>query len=199
MIISIIGNNASGKTTLAETLGQLPRLTAYFESHTDRPYQALFSVDPHRFALKNQLDYLLARAEQEQEIRAAGGIGVQDGGLDQDFHLYTRLFHHKGFLDKDEFLLCERAYLSLRAGLPAPELYIYLTAPLDTLRDRLQARGRSIDLNTIVTIDDLPTLQGYLEEWTAKISPPPLTLGADEVALSSPEFVSGLETAIQGK
>jgi deoxyadenosine/deoxycytidine kinase len=195
MLLSIIGNNASGKTTLAKALDTQPGFTAYLESHTDRPYQALFSKDPQRYALHNQIDFLLSRAEQESEIRSAGGIGVQDGGLDQDFFLYTYLFHHKGFLTDKEYDLCRRTYWTLRAGLPVPEAYIYLVAPLDTLRTRLLARNRKIDLNTIATLDDLPTLQEYLDAWVAEISP--ITLQADQIDFSSAEFIAGVAERIR--
>jgi deoxyadenosine/deoxycytidine kinase len=168
-LITIVGNNASGKTTLTQTLCREAGFNAYLESHADRPYQPLFSQDVRRYALPNQIDYLLRRAEQESRIRTGAAVGVQDGGLDQDFHLYTRLFHHKGFLDDQEFDLCRRTYQALRRGLPAPDLVVWLRAPLDLLRQRLQARARMIDLNQIVTLDDLALLEGYLEGWLGKI------------------------------
>jgi deoxyadenosine/deoxycytidine kinase len=195
MLVSIIGNNASGKTSLAAALDREPGFTAYLESHYDRPYQSLFSQDPARYALPNQIDFLLTRAEQERALRAAGGIGVQDGGLEQDFYLYTQLFHRKGFLTAKEFDLCRRLYATLRASLPAPEVYIYLTAPVELLRNRLLARGRVIDLKSIVTLDDLPILQDYLDTWVVGISP--LALQAEEVELDSPEFVSDLAARIR--
>lgn len=164
-LITIVGNNASGKTTLAKALSQEAGFTAYLESHVDRPYQPLFAKDVHRYALPNQLDYMLRRAEQERHIRSGDTVGVQDGGLDQDFHLYTHLFHHKGFLDDQEYDLCRRMYEALRAGLPTPDLVVWLRAPLDLLRERIQARARMIDLEQIATLDDLPVLEGYLEEW----------------------------------
>jgi deoxyadenosine/deoxycytidine kinase len=170
-LITIVGNNASGKTTLTKTLCREPGFAAYLESHEDRPYQPLFSQDVYRYALPNQIDYLLRRAEQESRIRAESAVGVQDGGLDQDFHLYSRLFYHKGFLDDQEFALCRRTYHALRRGLPAPDLIVWLRAPLDLLRQRLHARARMIDLNQIVTLDDLPLLETYLEEWLGKVEP----------------------------
>ena len=196
MLVSIIGNNGSGKTSLAAALGREPGFNAYLESHYDRPYQGLFSQEPERYALPNQLDFLLARAEQERDSRAAEGIGVQDGGLEQDFYLYTHLFHRKGFLTAKEFDLCRRTYNVLRAGLPAPEVYIYLYAPLEMLKDRMQARGREIDMKTIVTPEDLPALQAYLDAWVAGISP--LALQAEDVTLDSPEFMRGLAARIRG-
>ncbi len=107
-LITIVGSNASGKTTLAQAICQQTGFTPWLESHEDRPYQTLFSKDVRRYAQPNQIDYLLRRAEQERQIRAGKNTGVQDGGLDQDYHLYTRLFHHKGFLDEREFALCQR-------------------------------------------------------------------------------------------
>jgi len=164
-LITIVGNNGSGKTTLAQALGRLSGFHAYLESHEDRPFQPLFSKDVKRYALPNQLDYMLRRAEQERQIRDGEAIGVQDGGLDQDFYLYSRLFHHKNFLDDREFSLCQRTYQTLRAGLPAPDLIVWLQTPLELLRSRLQARARMIDLEQIVTLEDLPRLDVYLEEW----------------------------------
>lgn len=164
-LITIVGNNGSGKTTLARALSEVSGYRAFLESHEDRPYQPLFSKDVRRYALPNQIDYLLRRAEQEREIRAGEFASVQDGGLDQDYHLYTRLFHHKGFLDDQEFSLCQRIYRAFRAGLPAPDLIVWLRAPLEQLRLRLQARARMIDLEQIVTLEDLSVLEGYLAEW----------------------------------
>jgi deoxyadenosine/deoxycytidine kinase len=177
-LIAIVGNNGAGKTTLANALARLPRYTTYLESHEDRPYQPLFSQDVHRYALPNQLDYLLRRAEQEREILAGEGTGVQDGGLDQDFYLYTHLFHRKGFLDDLEFSLIERTYRALRAGLPGPDLVVRLSAPLDVLRQRLLARARTIDLAQIVTLNDLPVLEALLDDWLI-VHPPRQLLEID--------------------
>ncbi len=194
-LITIVGNNASGKTTLTQSLCREPGFTAHLESHEDRPFQPLFSQDVHRYALPNQIDYLLRRAEQESRIRAESAVGVQDGGLDQDFHLYSRLFHHKGFLDDQEFELCRRTYHALRRGMPAPDLIVWLRAPLDLLRQRLQARARMIDLNRIVTLDDLPLLETYLGEWLGGIEPDRLL--TVEVSAKNHRFIDTIKAITQ--
>jgi deoxyadenosine/deoxycytidine kinase len=170
-LITIVGNNGSGKTTLARALGRQSGFRIYLESHQDRPYQPLFSKDVRRYALPNQIDYLVRRAEQEHQIRNGIHTGVQDGGLDQDYYLYTKLFHYKGFLEDREFSLCQRTYQALRAGLPVPDLIVWLRTPLELLRARLQVRARIIDLEQIVTLDDLPVLEGYLMEWLDDVNP----------------------------
>ncbi|MGD2028208.1 MAG: deoxynucleoside kinase [Anaerolineales bacterium] len=185
-LITIIGNNGSGKTTLTRALGNQPGFTACLESHADRPYQHLFSQDVFRYALPNQLDYLLRRAEQERAIREDSQTGVQDGGLDQDYYLYTQLFHHKGFLDECDFSLCRRTYHALRAGLPPPDLVVRLNAPLELLRQRLQVRARTLDLEQIVTLDDLPVLEKLLEDWLTEH--PPLRLLEVDVSTENVDF-----------
>jgi deoxyadenosine/deoxycytidine kinase len=194
-LITIVGNNGSGKTTLANALGRLDGFQTYLESHEDRPYQPLFSKDVKRYALPNQLDYMLRRAEQERQIRDGEAVGVQDGGIDQDFFLYSRLFHHKGFLDDREFSLCQRTYQALRAGLPAPDLIVWLRAPLELLQSRLQARARMIDLEQIVTLEDLPRLEGYLEKWLVGINPAQSLIL--DVAGEDQEFNSAVQEIVQ--
>ncbi len=194
-LITIVGNNGSGKTTLAQALGRLNGFEVYLESHADRPYQPLFSKNVMRYALPNQLDYMLRRAEQERQIRDGEAVGVQDGGLDQDFYLYSRLFHHKSFLDEREFSLCQRAYHALRAGLPAPDLLVWLQTPLELLRNRLQARARMIDLEQIVTLEDLPLLDVYLEEWLGGEDPDKILMV--DMSREDQDFNSAVQKIVQ--
>jgi deoxyadenosine/deoxycytidine kinase len=111
------------------------------------------------------MDYLLFRAEQELSLRGSDKTGIADGGLEQDFHVFTALFHRKGYLGDQEYRLCERLYTALRQTLPPPDLLIRLSAPLDTLTRRRAARDRALD---IVTAEDLTTIEGLIEMWMAR-------------------------------
>ena len=65
--------------------------------------------------------------------------------------------------------MCRRIYEDLRALLPPPDLIVRLCVPLDMLKQRLIDRGRMIDLEAIVTLNDLPVLEGYLEAWLSGV------------------------------
>jgi hypothetical protein len=61
-------------------------------------------------------------------------------------------------------------HTELRAGLPPPELTLRLTAPLDVLQARHRRRARPLD---IVTADDLPLMERFLDEWMRSAPPSP--------------------------
>ena len=153
------------------------------EQHAERPFQASFAFDLHKLALPNQVDYLLFRAEQELDIRKRDGIGIQDGGLDEDFQVFTRHFFRKGYLSEPEFRLCERLYGLTRDLLPPPDLIIQLTAPLEIIRERFARRNRSQE---IAQLPDLPDLEFLLQDWVAGISP--LTLLTVDAGEDDPDY-----------
>ena len=117
ILIAVVGASGVGKTTLVHTLAKAFPFNIAYEGHSDRPFQSLFKEDP-RYALANQIDYLLLCAEQEKELRASPRVGLMDGGLDLDFHGFTRLFHRRGLLSDAELDLCRRIYQFLRETLP---------------------------------------------------------------------------------
>ncbi len=129
-------------------------------------------MQDRRQALPNQIDYLLLRAGQEHSIRQAAGVGVVDGGLDQDFYVFTRLFYAKGYLDEAGFELCQRLYRQLRQLLAPPDLVLKLNAPLEALKQRRAARSRALD---IVSEVDLPSIDDLLADWL-QAGPPPAPL-----------------------
>ena len=170
-VIVIAGNSGVGKTTLVGALCRARPFATGLEQHAERPFQALMAADPTRYALANQFDYLLLRAEQERVFRAGPATALIDGGFDLDFHGFTRLFHHRGYLDDAEFELCRRLHQQLRAFLGPPDLILYLTAPLSVVEARYARRGRPLE---IAQRDDLAQMQQFVAEWIDSITDAPV-------------------------
>ena len=165
-LIAIVGSTGAGKTALTHALCAAGNFLTGLEGHRERPFQALFKSDP-RYALANQVDYLLLRAEQERGIRLADRAGVVDGGLEMDFHGFTRLFHARGRLGEAEFDLCRRLYGFIRSVLPPPDLVIHLDAPPEVIAARLARRERI----NIASAGDIVQLETLLGEWLAGLDP----------------------------
>ena len=160
----MIGASGVGKTALVQALARAYPFETRYEGHAERPFQALFKGDA-RFALANQIDYLLLRAEQERELRASGRPGLLDGGLDLDFHGFTRLFHNRGLLTSAEFDLCQRFYTLTRELMPSPELIVRLCADEATVADRLSRRDRI----NIASAEDTVLFNTFLDEWVVTL------------------------------
>ena len=163
-LISIVGASGVGKTALAHALAKTKKFTTAYEQHAERPFQTPFKQDK-RFALANQMDYFLLRAEQEKQLRASTQIGLIDGGLDLDFHGFTRLFRSRSLLAESEFDLCRRLYNFIREALPPPELIVRLNADVETVASRLSTRDRV----NIANAEDTALFNSFLDEWLAPI------------------------------
>lgn len=163
-LIVITGASGAGKTTLANALVKKGKFDLVLEQHIERPFQALFKQNP-KYALANQLDYLIVRAEQEYQLRQGSIPALMDGGLDLDFHGFTRLFHKHGWLNDAEFDLCKRFYLLTRSLLPPPDLIINVSVSRQIISERLATRNRI----NIASSEDAEFLSQYLEEWLETI------------------------------
>ena len=127
-----------GKTSLARRLARSFGCELVLEQDAENPFLERFYRDPSAAAFQTQLYFLFQRARQLQDLRQADlfeTVRVADYMLDKD-RLFARLT-----LDDQEFALYEQVYARLAIDAPAPDLVVYLQAPVDVLLDRIARRG----------------------------------------------------------
>ncbi len=136
--IAIEGPIGVGKTSLARRLAEELDGELLLEGAAANPFLERFYRDPRGAALPTQLFFLFQRVQQIEDLRQAtifSDVRIADFMLEKD-----RLFAEVN-LDRHELSLYDRVYASLDVDSPAPDLVIYLQAPVDTLLFRIAQRG----------------------------------------------------------
>lgn len=194
-LISIVGASGVGKTTLMQALCKKHDFATAYEEHEERPFQKLFKQDI-KYALANQLDYLIHKAEQEKDVRRSDKMALMDGGLDLDFHGFTRLFHTHNWLSDLDFDLCRRFYNLIRAHQPAPDLIVVLSADEKVIQQRLASRDRI----NIASGDDAKMLEAFINEWLESIHPSKiLRIDVSSESIGYAQSISQIMEKINGK
>lgn len=162
-LIVVAGNIGVGKTSLTERIGaRLGWLTA-FESVADNPYLADFYADMRAWSFHLQVFFLGHRAQQYLELARHPQSAILDRSIYEDAHIFARALRHMNNLDERDYLAYRKVFDLVVAGLPPPDLLIYLRAPVPVLMKRIQKRGRAIESG--ITADYLNLLDSYYEEW----------------------------------
>ena len=189
--IVIEGPIGAGKTSLTHKLAERLGADTLLESASDNPFLPRFYQEPRRYALPTQLHFLFDRSRQLREL-AQGDLfragTVSDFLIDKDM-LFARLN-----LDDDEFELYQKVYADLALQAPAPDLVIYLQAPVDALQERVKRRG--IDYERSMDAGYLQRLANTYSEFFHRYEAAPLLIVNTtnlNFAQSEPDFELLLE------
>jgi deoxyguanosine kinase len=140
--IVIEGPIGAGKTSLARILAERCGGVALLEDPEANPFLPGFYADAARYALPTQLYFLFQRAEQARRLGQAdlfARLMVADFMLDKDA-LFAQLT-----LNDDELALYRQVHAQLKPQAPAPDLVIYLQAPVATLVERVRRRAAAYE------------------------------------------------------
>ncbi|MBI2993950.1 MAG: deoxynucleoside kinase [Gammaproteobacteria bacterium] len=136
--IVVEGPIGVGKTTLARRLSESLHTSLLLEHAEENPFLPRFYQDPRSAALPTQLYFLFQRARHIEVLRQADlfrPVHVADFLVQKD-ELFAR-----ATLSPDELELYYQVYNRLTLDAPAPDLVIYLQAPVEVLLRRIHARG----------------------------------------------------------
>lgn len=179
-LILLGGNIGSGKTSLTERIGARLGWYTAFESVADNPYLADFYADMHTWSFHLQIFFLGHRAQQHIELATMPQSAICDRSIYEDAYIFARALHQLGNLSDRDYLSFRRVFDLIVTRLPAPDLLIYLKAPVQVLMDRIQKRARSIE--TGITADYLALLDSFYDDWMATFDVcPVLTIRTDDL------------------
>lgn len=179
-IVIVAGNIGVGKTSLAERLGgRLGWKTAY-ESVADNPYLPDFYADMRTWSFHLQVFFLGHRAQQYLDLSDGVQSVIFDRSIYEDAYIFARALHHMGNLPERDYMSYRRVFDLVVGRLPAPDLLIYLRAPVSVLLNRIQSRGRLIESG--ISPEYLSLLESFYDDWINTYDVcPVLTIRSDDL------------------
>jgi len=165
MYIAIEGPIGVGKTTLAKFLAKRLKAETLLEVVEENPFLPHFYQDPERYGFSVQAFFLLSRYKQllpMSQPRLFTGNVVTDYIFDKDY-----IFASMN-LSAAEWDLYADLYKHLAPRLSAPDLTLYLQAPVHILLKRITKRGRPFEH---------PTWSGSRVPITGILQPTPTPYG----------------------
>jgi deoxyadenosine/deoxycytidine kinase len=153
--ITIAGNIGVGKSTLTALLATRLQWEPVYEAVTENPYLADFYEDMERWSFQSQVFFLSRRLQQHHDLLKRDRPVIQDRSVYEDAEVFARNLYQQGNLSERDWHCYLDLYRTLATLLRPPHLVVYLQASVDTLRRRIDSRGRVYE-QTIT--------QGYLEQ-----------------------------------
>jgi deoxyadenosine/deoxycytidine kinase len=179
-LVVVAGNIGAGKTSLTERIGARLGWKTAFESVADNPYLPDFYTDMRAWSFHLQIFFLGHRANQYLEMARLPQSVILDRSIYEDAYIFARALHHMGNLNERDYFSYRRVFDQVVTGLPAPDLLIYLKAPVPVLMDRIHQRGREIESG--ISDEYMLLLESFYDDWmdTYDICPV-LTIRTDDM------------------
>jgi deoxyadenosine/deoxycytidine kinase len=179
-IIILAGNIGAGKTSLTERLGARLGWQTAFESVADNPYLSDFYTSMRDWSFHLQIFFLGHRAQQYLDLAASPQSVILDRSIYEDAYIFARALYQLNNLNERDYLAYRRVFDLVVGRLPAPDLLIYLKAPVPVLMKRIQSRGRAIESG--ISADYLSLLESFYDDWMLTYDVcPVLTIHTDDL------------------
>lgn len=179
-LIVVAGNIGAGKTSLTERIGARMGWLSGFESVSDNPYLPDFYADMKTWSFHLQVYFLGHRAKQYLEIANDPRSAILDRSIYEDAYIFARAMHHMNNLTERDYLAYRRLFELVVNSLPAPNLLIYLKAPVEVLVERIHKRARGME--TGITAEYLALLDTFYDDWLKSFDLcPVLTIRTDNL------------------
>ena len=179
--IAIEGPIGVGKTTLANKIAKTFNYDAFLEQPSENPFLKNFYRNQGQSALATQLFFLFQRMQQIQDLKQRSlfeNVRVADFLIEKD-----RLFAEVT-LTNEEMDLYNKVYEHITLDAPTPDLVIYLQAPIEILKERINKRGNINE--QYLTLDYLERLNDeYSRFFLDYKSAPLLIINAADINLES--------------
>jgi deoxyadenosine/deoxycytidine kinase len=178
--ITIAGNIGVGKSTLTALLAERLDWEPVYEAVTENPYLADFYKDMRRWSFQSQVFFLSKRLQQHHDLLQRDRPVIQDRSVYEDAEVFACNLYQQDHLSERDWRCYMDLYRTLATLLRPPHLVVYLQASVQTLRRRIEDRGRGYEQTISETY--LDQLNQLYDAWAGRFRLcPVLTVNTDNL------------------
>jgi len=178
--IAVAGNIGVGKSTLVDLLARRLEWAPFYEPVGENPYLADFYANMTAWSFQSQIFFLTRRLLAHRQLLDHPTSAIQDRSVYEDAEIFAHNLYLQGHMADRDYQTYRELYQVLTRFLPPPDLVIYLRASVETLRARIEQRGR--DYERQIQTGYLQQLNDLYNEWIESFKLCPiLTVPADDL------------------
>ena len=166
--IAIAGNIGSGKSTLVEFLSRTYGISPFYEPNEENPYLPDFYRDMRRWAFHSQIYFLASKFRLHQALDRTPGISILDRTIFEDAEVFATALYQMRRIDKRDWQTYRAFYEVILDAIRPPDLLVYLSCSMRTLRKRIRLRGRTMEKDVPAVY--LKRLEGLYAQWISAYS-----------------------------
>jgi deoxyadenosine/deoxycytidine kinase len=170
--IAVAGNMGSGKSSLVDFLCRHFDLKPFFEPNDINPFLEPFYKDMKRWAFHSQMHFLTHKFRIHRELDDYPETVVQDRSIYEDAEIFAYNLYRQKCMGEEEYNTYRNLYEVMVKTIRPPDILIYLSCPLRTLKKRIAKRGRAMEKS--VPDEYLKRLERYYKRWMSKYDRSPV-------------------------
>ncbi|MBY9080218.1 deoxynucleoside kinase [Paenibacillus sp. HN-1] len=149
-LITVAGTVGVGKSTLTAALADRLGFQTSLEQVEHNPYLEKFYDDFERWVFHLQIYFLGERFKEQKRMFELGGGFVQDRSIYEDTGIFAKMHADQGTMSATDYATYTQLYeaMVMTPYFPHPHVLIYLEGSLPAILDRIQERGREMEIHT---------------------------------------------------
>ncbi|ADH99571.1 deoxynucleoside kinase [Salisediminibacterium selenitireducens] len=151
-LITLAGTVGVGKSTLTTVLSDALAFTPAFEKVDGNPYLEDYYDDFQKWSFHLQMYFLAERFKQQKTMHEQNIGYVQDRSIYEDVGIFAQLQYDQGNMTQRDFNTYHSLFeaMVMNPYFPKPDVLIFIDGRFESIMDRIQKRGREMEVNTPV-------------------------------------------------
>lgn len=168
--IAVAGTVGVGKSTLANKLGELLDFKVMHENVATNPYLDKYYHDFSRWAFHLQIFFLAERFKDQKKMFSYGGGFIMDRSIYEDVEIFAKMNYEKGTMSQEDWDTYRNLFeaMVMSPYFEEPDLIIYIEGDIDQVVDRINERGREMEIQT--DIEYWRELDNRYKSWIEEIN-----------------------------